>query len=172
MIKLNFKQSNSVFYCCSSALVWAGQVCLLLLTTSFSTSEITILWIFMAWWQSCAAIGCVWYRIWWVLPQIKHCILSLWWNFTNQWEQTKEKKRKMYLVFHLNLFQWRRCCPTFYFIPYCGPVPMRDVSLWQREWSGTSWAGFPLLKKSGNLSPNYPNHPLPQCLPCLQRPSA
>lgn len=55
-----------MFCICSSVPVWAGQACLLLWTTSFSTSGITILWIFMVWWQNCAARGCAWCRIWWV----------------------------------------------------------------------------------------------------------
>lgn len=168
MIKLNFKESNSVlFSCCPSAPVWAGQVCLLLSTTSFSTSEITILWIFMAWWQSCAARGCVWYRIWWVLPQIKYCILSLWLNFTNQREQTKEKKEKCILYFILTYYSGAVVVLLFTLYPAAVPSPWgmsqfdKGNDLAHPEQDSPSWK-----KTNGNLSSNYPNHPLHRCLPC------
>lgn len=63
------RRSNIVLFL-PSVPVLAEQGCSLLLTTSFSTSEITTSWIFTAWWLNYAARGCVWFRTWWVHVQL------------------------------------------------------------------------------------------------------
>lgn len=83
---------------CSSVLVWAEQVCSSLSTTLFSTSEITTLWIFMAWWLNYAASGCAWYRIWWVQFKYNNVIYSCDWISKPRENKQTKKDYLQYVV--------------------------------------------------------------------------
>lgn len=134
-----------MFPICSSVLVWAGQGCLLLWTTSFSTSVIMILWIFMVWWQNCAARGCAWCRIWWV-PITCHDLEP---GTTN----TRGKKW-FCTVFHHKSHGAVVLLFTLYSTPLWS-LPHEGVLILtkgdRRRNKSIFWAGFPYLEMTGIL---------------------